>query len=110
MHGLSPKIAGQKIYLSHDLYQTAGYDAQHDGKTVILKVDIRNLDLSLLGPDDDDLQDILSQQRSPRVWQDISWSESLKLSGQCTYDGVIPPHAIAVLQKREIPSAPGMER
>lgn len=76
--------------------------AQHEhgeNSFVLFEVDLSKLDRSLLGPDDVDLVDLLDQQGDARDYSEVSWEESLEISGQCTYDGVIPYSALRIIKR-----------
>lgn len=94
-HGLRTGPKGWS-YLSNCRDTAANYENAFDEPTVLLAIDGAALDRSLLGPDDDDVADILNQNRDDRRWNDLSWNESLDLCSQCTYSGHIPPSAIRV--------------
>src|SRR5439155_17284650 len=66
-------------------------------EVALLRIDPKHLSLRLLGPDDDDLQDVLRQEGDHRDWDDLDWHESLQKVSQCTYRGLIPPSAITVV-------------
>ncbi len=98
--GLNPLHAGRHIYLGADAPHAANYmyyieDMWGDDEFALLQIDTSQLQHTLLGPDDVDLPDILAQEgyEGPGM----SWEESLKISGQATYDGIIPPSAIEVV-------------
>lgn len=99
--GLSPEEAGRWIYLAADEGHAAGYAAFFPGKPVaLLEVDVTKLDPDLLGPDDMDLPDLLDQRgEDPHDWKNYDWRDSLAISGQATYDGVIPPEAVKVVRR-----------
>jgi len=105
--GLDPKVAGSThglerrwIYLAIDKGQSQAYDAFFpDEDVVLLAIDVGALDEARFGPDDQDLPDMLAQIGDEREWQDVDWLESLYLSGQATYDGLIPPNAIHVVER-----------
>ncbi len=116
-HGLDPDrrqlgfgSRGSWIYLGIDRGQIATYShVMPDGDGIVLRVDGRFLDPALLGPDDDDLTDILRQLEREddnpwegMTWRDVSWEDSLMLTGQVTYSGVIPPEAITIAGERTI--------
>ena len=71
------------------------YDAPLE--VALLKIDPKHLSIELLGPDDDDLQDVLRQQGDHRNWDDLDWREGLRKVSQCTYRGIIPPNAVRVV-------------
>jgi hypothetical protein len=96
--GLVPGGKGW-VYLSDCRETAANYCGMfHPERTVVLRIAGAALDEALLGPDDDDLADLLDQRRSGRRWHDLGWRESLAVCSQCTYAGTIPPGAIAVLR------------
>lgn len=99
-HGLDPNFSKgyHSIYLSHDPIHAENYDnhlGDWTGSPVLLRVPTASLDPSKLGPDDVDLPEMIDQD-DWREWSDFDWQESLELSGQCTYDGAIPPKVIEV--------------
>jgi hypothetical protein len=102
-HGLDPERSAKgMVYLSPDLGHVRAYAGSHFGEggassSVILEVDAAMLDGDLLGPDDDDLQDMLDDEGDGRDWRDVPWDESVRMTGQCTYRGVIPPRALRAL-------------
>ena len=99
-HGLDPeKSAKGMVYLSPEVGHVRAYAGSHfgDDASVVLEVDAAMLDVGLLGPDDDDLQDILEQEGDGRDWRDVPWDESVRMTGQCTYRGRIPPQALRAL-------------
>lgn len=95
-----PAFRGRHIYLSHDARHALAYENHHGdwrGRPVLLRISSSELDPALLGPDDVDLPDLLEQEGNGRQWSDVSWVDSLRISGQCTYAGVIPASAISFL-------------
>jgi len=107
-HGLDPTRATDSghtgrvkpfIYLSHDPGYASAYDRGEIGDStwVLLRIDVRGLDQRLLGPDDDDLADILDQEDIQKSWTNYTWLESLRICSQCTYRGVIPPAVLRVM-------------
>jgi len=98
--GLDPgKSAKGMVYLSPDLGHVRAYAGSHFGgdASVVIEVDAAMLDAGLLGPDDDDLQDMLDEEGDGRDWRDVPWDESVGMTGQCAYRGVIPPRALRAL-------------
>lgn len=106
--GLSPSSSRapvhypRAVYLAADLDVAGGYASKFHadrkaGGYVILKVDVKDLDPALLGPDDADLESILSQRGGRREWTEVGWRESLRLCGQCTYRGWIKADAVEVV-------------
>ena len=98
-HGLRPISGGKDwIYLTDDDFTASNYGNMFDQgtKVAMLEIDSRYLDENKLGPDDDDLEDILRHQKSRKHWDDLSWQESLRRCSQVTYSGIIPPIAIKV--------------
>lgn len=95
--GLIPeKSRGTRaVYLASDASHAMGYDNHHDqnGESILLLIDVSKLDKSLLEPDDYDFPDMLND---PDDWVNYSWIDSLYMSGQCRYEGVIPPEAITM--------------
>lgn len=92
------------IYLSADPGHAGAYADHHGdwtGRPVMLRINVADLDHNLLGPDDVDLPDILDD----RDWRDVTWQQSLRLSGQCTYAGIIPPSVIHVEAGRTVQEA-----
>jgi len=88
---------GRWVYLAADALQSKAYGVYFKGQSaVLLEIDLSRLDKSLLGPDDMDLPDLLDQNGDERSWNELDWRESLKISGQATYDGTIPWKAIKV--------------
>lgn len=90
-----PAFRGRYVYLSNSAAHAEGYGDHHSdwkGAPVLLGMFSDQLDQSLLGPDDVDLPDLLGQ----RDWRGVSWHQSLRISGQCTYAGIIPPEIIQV--------------
>ena len=93
-------VPGDKgwIYLSDCRGTAENYAGMfHPETAVVLRIAGAALDEARLGPDDDDLADLLGQRRGGRRWHDLGWRESLAVCGQCTYAGTIPPAAITVL-------------
>lgn len=93
-HGINgdhTKVRPGVIHLTCDLHTAYGYH-QHweDNDTLIFAIDTSNLDNKLLGPDREDLMEILISNDDGRDWDEIEWEESLLLSGNCTYEGFIP--------------------
>jgi len=86
-----PQFRDRNLYLSNDLNHALGYVDHHGdwSGVLILEIDSKDLNQKLLGPDDVDLPDILSQQGDEN-WYEYSWEESLKICSQCTYSGIIP--------------------
>jgi hypothetical protein len=101
-HGGGPSSGRKGWKYLTDCLDTAGnYENGFDEPRVILQISTSELSLAHLGPDDDDVKDILSQQRSDRSWYDLTWRQSLELCSQCTYASEIPPRMIAVLGEPE---------
>ena len=96
-NGLTPSDKGW-VYLSDDEFTAQNYANGYDKGTSVslLKINGRSLDISKLGPDDDDLKDILNQRASTKNWYDITWQQSLRLCSQMTYSGIILPRDILV--------------
>ena len=87
----------QAVFLAIDAYTADNYQYQQyhgSGEWVVLKIDLTQLDASLLGPDNYELPDLLAQNGDPREWDECSWRESLDICGQVAYYGVIAPEAI----------------
>jgi hypothetical protein len=100
-HGLSGtfgKLQEGCIHFTQDVCQAKGYFGHwNEGVCVLLSVKIADLpNLSALGPDREDLMDILDQEGDDRDWSDLDWRASLKLCGQCTYEGVVPSSILQV--------------
>ena len=99
-HGLEPsrsKSSLQAIFLAGDAYTADNYQYQQDhgsGEWRVLKIDLSQLDPSLLGPDNYELPDMLAQNGDPRDWDECSWQDSLEICCQVAYYGVIPSSAI----------------
>jgi hypothetical protein len=105
-HGLDPEKSEKgMVYLSPDLGHVRAYAGSHFGgdASVVLEVDAAMLDAGLLGPDDDDLQDMLEQEGDGRDWRDVPWDESVRMTGQCAYRGRIPPQALRALPDDDVP-------
>jgi len=98
--GLQPGRKGW-IYLTDCLDTAGNYENGFDEPCVILQISTSELSLAHLGPDDDDVKDILGQQRSSRSWYDLTWRQSLALCSQCTYASEIPPRLLVVLGEPE---------
>ena len=95
-HGLDPQFSrGTKaIYLASDASHALGYSNHHDqNDSTLLIISIASLDKSLLLPDDADFPDCLDD---PYSFENYSWVDSLHISGQCRYEGIIPASAIKV--------------
>lgn len=93
-------IEARPIYLAVDQLQSEAYGSYFEGqRAVVLQIDVSQLDKDKLGPDDVDLPGMLDQEGDDREWNEVSWEESLKICGQCTYDGVIPPSAIRPIKE-----------
>jgi len=104
-NGLHPQKGGKEwIYLTENQYTAQNYGNMFDRgtKVVMLEIDPKQLDENLLGPDDDDLSDVLHQESDVRRWYEISWQESMKKISQVTYSGVVPPRAIKIKEKWKI--------
>jgi hypothetical protein len=107
--GLDPKRsrtqAYQSIFLAGDLWKAEDYaHSQHSGKAgpyTILAIKLAALDKSLLEPDGDDLPDMLWDMgiHDSGAWKNYTWRQSLRIAGQCSYAGVIPPSAITVIKE-----------
>lgn len=109
-HGLDPKRsrsqAYQSIFLAGDLSKAEDYanDYHHSGEEgsyTILAIKLRALDKTLLEPDGDDLPDMLWDMgiHDRGAWKHYSWRQSLRITGQCSYAGVISPAAINVIKQ-----------
>lgn len=94
-HGLSgafTKTMPGCVHLAADEADARMYGNNFgEGPIVVLAVALKALDQSKLGPDREDLKDLLEQADDVRSWDEVGWLESLKLSGQCTYEGSIAP-------------------
>ena len=100
--GLRPLPDGKEwVYLTDEEFTATNYGNMFERgtKVVMLEIDPRYLDESKLGPDDDDLSDILRQDRSNKRWTDLSWQESIRKCSQVTYVGIIPPKAIKPVEE-----------
>lgn len=100
--GLRPLPGGKEwVYLTDEEFTATNYGNMfpQNTKVVMLDIDPRYLDESKLGPDDDDLSDILRQERNHKRWTDLSWEESLRKCSQVTYSGIIPPKAIKFVEE-----------
>lgn len=73
------------------IYLCVDVGSAHLYGELVLAVYVKNLDASKLGPDEDDLDRILRQKNRRKEWHEFTWKQSLKLTGQCTYSGVIWP-------------------
>lgn len=99
-HGLQPsnaKVSTQAVYLASDEDHALGYIDHHgvgDNGAVLLAIRWSDLDPSLFGADDHDFPDMLDE---PDEWIQYSWVDSLNMSGQCLYQGIIPPSVIEVI-------------
>lgn len=83
-----------------DAGQSEAYDAHFVGaEVVLLAIDLYGLDETLIGPDDVDMPDIMDQNDDDRDLCEVSWKESLKVSGQIIYTGTIKPKFISVVKK-----------
>ena len=107
-HGLLPSRSREPrgrprgVYFSQDEGHARAYEDHHGdwtGAPVLLRVQVAALDEALLAPDDVDLPDLLDEGRS---LGDVSWKESLALSGQCVCRAPVPAAAI------EFERAPGI--
>lgn len=96
-HGLSgefTKVMPGNIHFASDRYQAAEYfNNMGEGDGLLLSVNSNELNLKNLGPDRDDLSDMIPARKD---WRDYSWKQSLKICGQCTYKGTIEPSKITV--------------
>ena len=107
-NGLKPNSKNKPwIYLTDDIYTAENYGNMYanlygDGvKVTLLKINSTGLNDKKLGPDDDDLQDILQQNGDDRYWSDVDWKESLKILSQVTYEGIILPRFIEIIDEWE---------
>lgn len=101
-----PPFRRRHVYFSQDLDHAIAYAGHHEdweGDTVLLAVSIADLDLGLLGPDDVDLPDLMTSASVSEDWAAVSWMESLSISGQCTYAGLVPPSVIRVVSVLPVP-------
>ena len=101
-----PPSRRRHVYFSLEPSHAIAYAGHHDdwtGDAVLLAVSLADLDLSLLGPDDVDLPDLMASTSGKENWATVSWEESLSISGQCTYAGTVPPSAIRVISVHPIP-------
>ena len=91
LSGEFTKVRPGVIHLACDILIAENYHEHWEqSDTIIFSIEIQDLDLSKLGPDREDLMDILEQNEDERNWSDIDWKESLELSNNCTYQGIIP--------------------
>ena len=102
-NGLDPNRSRvyKSVFLAVDIYQAQNYaNSYHsDGPWVILAVNVNALDKTLLEPDGDDLPDILRNRGIyDKTYRDYTWQKSLRMAGQCSYAGVVPPSAIRVIK------------
>lgn len=97
--GLDPSFSREHdgedkyVYFSQDMVHAEGYENHHGDwdKSTLITIESENLDEESLGPDDVDLPDLLEQDDEEyREFYEISWQESLQISGQCTYRKIIP--------------------
>ena len=101
-----PPFRRRHLYFSQDLDHAIAYAGHHEdweGDAVLLAVSIADLDLGLLGPDDVDLPDLMASVSGSEDWATVSWMESLSISGQCTYAGIVPPSVIRVVSVLPVP-------
>jgi hypothetical protein len=99
-NGLNPGISKRPIYLAENPGHAGAYEAQFAGREVVLlEVNMDVLDPDRLGPDDDDMLDLMEQAGDERSLSEITWQESLERSGQVTYSGRIPYSAIRVVKR-----------
>jgi hypothetical protein len=101
-----PPFRRRHVYFSQDLGHAIAYAGHHEdweGDAVLLAVSIADLDLGLLGPDDVDLPDLMASVSGSEDWATVPWMESLSISGQCTYAGIVPPDAIRVVSVLPVP-------
>lgn len=106
-HGLSSEFSRSSlaaVFLAIDEHTARQYDHHHADmrdEWVILGIDTGKLDMSLMGPDNYELPEMLEHEGIDKEWDDCSWEESLDICGQCAYHGVIPPEAISGLPLTE---------
>lgn len=98
----APTHYPRAIYLSGDMTHAGAFaGAFHKASPatgyVLLTVNVADLDPQLLGADDADLEKVLADRGGRREWTQVSWRESIRLCGQCTYRGWIKRESIEVL-------------
>ena len=107
-NGLDPNCSKEHddrdryIYLSKDISHAEGYENHHGDwiGSVLISVESENLEQKYLGPDDVDLPDLLEQDDDDyREFDEVPWEESLQISGQCTYNKIIPASILEITSK-----------
>lgn len=109
--GLNPQCsrsASKAIYLADDVHTALNYRFMHKDTTtpVLLKIELSDLDPSLLCPDDYELQDWLdnlSEEDRDEIWgvesaSQLTWQKSLEYCNQVAYQGIIPGNCIQVVK------------
>lgn len=97
------------VFLSDCPFLAEGYSQQRpESEHIVLTVDLAALDLSLLGPDNYELQDWLEGDGGEQAalvgvthWSEASWEQSLAWCNQVAYSGDIPPSAIRVFKDNQ---------
>jgi hypothetical protein len=98
LNGKYTKVRPGLIHLSNDPLQASEYFNNFgDGDGLLLSLSSGNLDQSKLGPDREDLMDLLGQRRSRKNWRDFTWRQSIRICGQCIYDGTVQPQLLTVV-------------
>ena len=97
LNGEFTKVRPGFIHLGASAFQVGIYHGHwNEGPSLLMSVRIGDIDQSRLGPDREDLMDVLDQNGDDRDWDEIGWLESLRISGNCTYEGAIPVSALRV--------------
>lgn len=94
--GLSPEFSrsGQGVYFSQDIEHVLAYEG-HNGQWdtgIVLRVAVVDLNKEWLKADDADYPDIIGED-----YDEDDWKDSLEVSGQCLYEGVLKPSCLEYL-------------
>lgn len=110
-NGLDPEKTNSRqrgVYLTND--QSIAENYQGFNPTIqwtLLAIDTSKLNKHYFGPDEYELQSLLDTGKyddefwSGVQWYDLSWVDSLRISGQVVYFKKIPPSAIKIVKTME---------
>jgi len=102
---LTDKISEAEGYADYSVELDSDREDEEDiedNAPVLLRVRFNALDSSKFGPDDYELDTVVSRKSDPRLarytsWTQVPWQVSLQTVNQITYAGRIPPNLIELL-------------
>lgn len=113
-HGLTPDRDTSTFEFGPGVYLASDQDIAKSYGPLIFAVDLSMLKLRLMVPDDWELRDYFDgawgdgtegdygiDEVKPTGIFEATWIDSLRICGQCKYQGVIPPAALTVLTRAD---------